>query len=116
MASNENYLRAIYELTKNGDGGTTTTEVAEKLDVSPASVSEAIDKLEEENLVCRAPYKGFTLSPMGRNEGEKLTEKYQTLQKFFKEKLGLEHPEDEADEVEHAISEEAVQKLKNLTD
>lgn len=116
MASNENYLRAIYELTQNGEGGTTTTEVAEKLEVSPASVSEAIDKLENENLVCRAPYKGFTLSPMGRNKGQKLMEKYETLQKFFQEKLGLQNPDDEADEVEHAISEEAVQKLKNLTD
>lgn len=114
MESAENYLRAIYELTENGDGGTTTSEVAEKLDVSPASVSEAISKLEDENLVCRAPYQGFTLSPMGREKGKKLSEKFQVLKDFFSKKLGLEDAEDEADRVEHTISKEAVEKLREI--
>lgn len=113
MESAENYLRTIHELTEDGEG-TTTSEVAEKLDVSPASVSEAISKLEEENLVCRAPYKGFTLSPIGREKGRKLSEKHQILEEFFSEKLELDNPGEEADKVEHSISKEAVKKLERL--
>lgn len=114
MDSAENYLRAIYELTENGEGGTTTSDVAEKLDVSPASVSEAIGKLEDENLVCRAPYQGFTLSPMGRQKGKKLSKKYHALKQFFSKTLELDNPKEEADSVEHSISEEAVKKIKDL--
>lgn len=114
MESRENYLRAVYELTEQGDGGATTSELASYLDVSDASVSEAIQKLEEENLVCRAPYQGFTLSPIGKEKAQEVAKKYNTLKKFFSETLEVENTEEQADAVEHHITEETAEKIENL--
>lgn len=107
----EDYLREIFFLTDEGDSSTTTSELAEKISVTNASASEAVQKLEEEKLVCRAAYKGFTLSPMGKDEASKLAEKNRKLTEIFKE-IGLEDPESEADRVEHSISIEALEKLE----
>jgi DtxR family Mn-dependent transcriptional regulator len=114
MSSKEDYLRAIYELTEGGEDKTTTSELSDFLDVSDASASEAVQKLEDEDLVCRAAYRGFTLSPMGKEEGGNLAEKHRKLENFFSDELGLEDAEAEADAVEHAISLEAVDKLGEL--
>lgn len=107
----EDYLRKIYSLTDEGDSSTTTSELAEKISVTNASASEAVQKLEEDKLVCRAAYKGFTLSPMGKEEASKLAEKNKKLEKIFEES-NVSDPVDEADRVEHSISIEALEKLE----
>ena len=111
MNHREDYLKAIYKLTDGGDGKTKTSEVSEELDVSDASASETIQKLEDENLVCRAAYKGFTLSPMGKDQGEKASEKFEVLKDIFSAS-GVDQPVEEADAAEHSISKEAVEKLE----
>jgi Mn-dependent DtxR family transcriptional regulator len=116
MNAKEDYLRTIYNLTDGGEGKTTTSDLSTELDVSDASASEAVQKLEEDDLVCRAEYRGFTLSPMGKERGRKLAEKHEKLEKLFSEKLGLEDPKEEADAVEHAVSMEAVEKMEELAD
>lgn len=108
----EDYLRKIYSLTDEGDSSTSTSELAESMDVTNASASEAVKKLEEENLVCRAKYKGFTLSPIGKEEASKLSEKNRRLEEIF-EKASVDHPAEEADRVEHSISMEALEKLED---
>ncbi|WP_414837577.1 metal-dependent transcriptional regulator [Candidatus Nanosalina sp. VS9-1] len=112
MSSKEDYLREIFVLTEGGDSKTSTSELAREMDVTNASVSEAVQKLEQEKLVCRAAYKGFTLSPMGKEEASKLSEKHRRLEKIFSQ-LEVEDPEQEADSVEHSISLEAVEKLED---
>ncbi|MFB6144300.1 MAG: metal-dependent transcriptional regulator [Candidatus Nanohaloarchaea archaeon] len=113
--SREDYLRSIYELTQEGEGGAKTSELADYMDVSDASATEALKKLEDDDLVCRAPYKGFTLSPMGRSEAEELEKKYQVLKQFFAEVLEVRDPEEQANAVEHHITEEAAEKIEELT-
>ena len=112
--SKEDYIRSIYELTSEGDGGAKTSELAEHMNVSDASATEALKKLEEEDLVCRAPYKGFTLSPVGKSEAEKLQKKYDILQDFFSNTLEVENAEQQANAVEHHITEEAADKISEL--
>lgn len=106
----ENYLRKIYELTEKGDESTTTSELAEEMQVTNASASEAIAQLEEQDLVCRAPYKGFTLSPVGKEKGRELSEKHETLKALF-QKIGVEEPDEEAENIETQISDQAAQKI-----
>lgn len=110
MAGNK-YLRKIYEVTEKGEESTTTSELAEKAEVTDASTSEAVSKLEDEDLVCKAAYQGFTLSPMGKEEGKKLKQRHDILEDFF-EQIGLENPEKEAENVETSISEQAVTQIK----
>ncbi len=117
MESKENYLRAVYELTEKGEGDAAkTSELAEHLNVSDASASEAIQKLEEETLVCRAPYQGFTLSPIGKEKARRLAKKHEILEKFFSETLEVEDAEEQADAVEHHITEETAEKIQTLNE
>jgi|APHM01.1.fsa_nt_gi Mn-dependent transcriptional regulator len=111
MSSRESYIRAIYRLTDAGDSKTKTSKVSEELGVSNASASEAIQKLQEDNLVCRVAYKGFTLSPMGKEECRKAEKKFEKLEKIF-EKTGVEEPRREADAIEHSVSRDTVWKLE----
>ncbi len=111
MNSREDYLSAIYRLTEEGTGKTKTSEVSEELGISDASASETIQKLEEDDLVCRAAYKGFTLSPMGKKKGQEAKEKFDILKNIFDE-VGVDNPVEEADSVEHSISRETVEKLE----
>lgn len=111
MNHREDYLRTIYRLTDQGEGKTTNSEISEELDISDASASETIQKLEEDDLVCRAAYKGFTLSPMGKKKGKDAKDKSDTLESIFKE-VDVSEPKKEADSVEHSISLEAVERLE----
>jgi len=116
MESRENYLRAVYELTEKGDGGATTSELADYLDVSDASVSEAIQKLEDDTLVCRAPYQGFTLSPIGKEKAQRIANKHDILETFLSETLEVEDAEEQADAIEHHITEETAEKIRALNE
>jgi len=106
----DKYLRAIYRLTDKGEGSTKTSEVAEELDVSDASASEAVSKLQEEGLVCKADYKGFTLSPIGKKQAEKNSELYRKTVEHLREQE-VEDAEEEAELMIDSMSETAVEKI-----
>lgn len=108
--SKNNYLRAIFSLTNNGEGSTKTSEVAAELDVSDASASEAVSKLQEEGLVCKADYKGFTLSPMGKKKGKRMEKVFHELCKFL-EANEIEKVEDEANAILDSASISAIEKI-----
>ena len=113
MKTEQKYLKAIFEITENGEKATKTSQIANKLEVSDASVTEAVQKLEEQDLVCRAPYKGFTLSPMGKNQAQKLQEKQETVEKYLRQELGLENVEKQAQKITNDLEQETIQKMKN---
>ncbi|NMJ77181.1 hypothetical protein GLU64_02110 [Nanohaloarchaea archaeon] len=115
MRAKEKYLKTIYNLTSSGEETTKTKQVSENLNVSNASASEAVQKLEDDKLVCRVPYKGFTLSSPGKKLGRELREKNQKLKKIFR-KAEVEYPEAEAEKVENHISSEAVEKILGKLD
>ena len=59
----ENYAKAIYSLQRRAGGeAVSTNDLAERLDVTPASASSMIKKLAELGLVAHVPYKGVQLT------------------------------------------------------
>ena len=59
----ENYVKAIYALQRRGeDKPVSTTALAERMHVTPASVSGLVKKLADRGLVRHVPYKGVELS------------------------------------------------------
>ena len=109
----QKYLQTIYQLTNKGNKKAKTSEIAEELEISNPSVTEQIKKLEREDLVCRAPYKGFTLSPMGKQKAEKLLEKQKTVQKFLENYLEVEKSEEQAQKITPDLTQETIQKMKS---
>jgi len=110
--STQDYLKAIYGLSRNGDL-VSTTEISRKLDVAPGSVTEMLKKLSEDNYVNYSPYHGSTLTEKGLQEAQKVARKHRLLEKFLTDILhiGKDRVHIEACQLEHALSDEAEESL-----
>ena len=110
--SHEDYLEAIVML-----GGTSTlpvrsVDIAAKLGVSKASVSKAVASLKASGMLNQPFYGDITLTEEGYEYGQAVLERQTMLTKFLVEAIGLdqEDAEDEACQMEHAISDESFEK------
>jgi DtxR family transcriptional regulator, Mn-dependent transcriptional regulator len=105
-AAVEDYVKAIYTL--EAQGGATTTGLAERLEVRPASVSGMLPKLTELGLVEHEPYHGVRLTDRGRRVALEVVRHHRLLELFLVESLGMTWDEvhAEAEVLEHVISED----------
>ncbi len=104
----EMYLETIYSLTEEG-GSAKTTEIASSWEVSPASATEMVQKLDEMGLVDYKPYHGAQLSEMGLDAARSIIRKHRLLEVFLARTVGMEDRDrihDVACEMEHALAEE----------
>ncbi|MGD0816866.1 MAG: metal-dependent transcriptional regulator [Methanomassiliicoccales archaeon] len=108
----EEYLETIWELTQRG-GPAKTTDIASELKVSPASVTEMIQKLAEEGYVLYEKYKGVTLTEEGNRIGAKIKRRHRLLERFLVDILGVsnEKSHEEACKLEHTISDVSEKSL-----
>ncbi len=108
----EEYLEALYKLTRNGRP-VRTTDLAKSLNVSPASATQMLKKLARRACVEYKPYHGARLTDDGEKKGEKMTRKHRLLETFLYSMLNMnkEKVHDEACELEHHLSDEAEQAL-----
>lgn len=116
-SSAEDYLRVIYELD-NGSDAVRSVDVARALKVSKPSVNKALALLEEEGHVTRFRYGPIQLTRKGKINGKRLHDRYVAVQRFLVEKLGLtaEFAAEEAHKMEHALSKQTINKLKEFMD
>lgn len=110
--SHEDYLEAIVML-----GGTSTlpvrsVDIAAKLGVSKASVSKAVASLKASGMLNQPFYGDITLTEEGYEYGQAVLERHTMLTKFLVEAIGLdqEDAEEEACQMEHAVSDESFEK------
>ncbi|NWF95891.1 MAG: metal-dependent transcriptional regulator [Candidatus Thorarchaeota archaeon] len=108
----EDYLRVIHSFHEMGVAAK-TTDLAEKLRVTPPSVTEMIKRMAEEGLVDYQPYKGVTLTAKGLVYAEKIVRKHRLLERFLHDVLGLkrERVHEEACELEHSLSDEVADAM-----
>jgi DtxR family Mn-dependent transcriptional regulator len=108
----EDYLKAIYDLSKSGNT-VSTTEISRTLKVAPASVTEMLKKLAEKGFISHSPYHGTTLISAGRRIAEKTVRKHRLLERFLHDVLKIDDTKvhEEACEMEHALSDEAEESL-----
>jgi DtxR family transcriptional regulator, Mn-dependent transcriptional regulator len=117
----EDYTKAIYSLARRGDGTVTTTALAERLGVTPASVSSMAKKLAERGLVTHAPYQGIQLTAAGERIALAVLRHHRLLELYLVEHLGVppDRVHEEAEALEHVISEDLeariAAKLNNPT-
>lgn len=109
----ENYIEQILVLSKDGNGAR-VTDIASGLNVSKASVAEIIKKLKVEGLVTHERYKNVFLTARGVELAEKVYEKHEAILMFLRDYLGVspENAEEEACKIEHIISEETYDRIK----
>jgi len=111
-ASIQDYAKEIYALRAR-DGHVRTSMLAERLGVSAPTVSEMIRTLVDRGLVAHEPYRGVTLTPEGERVALGVIRHHRLLELFLAESLGVpwSRVHDEAEQLEHAISEELEEQI-----
>jgi len=104
----EDYLKAIYQIQTRSGPPVSTSEIAEELGKTPATVTSMLDSLEERSFVAREKYKGAELTPEGETVALEVLRHHRLLEAYLAERLDYSWSEvhDEADALEHHISEE----------
>ncbi len=109
----EDYLKALHDL---GGKHVSTQSMADQLKVAPASVTGMLKRLSELKLVSHAPYQGATLTRNGERIALELIRHHRLLELYLHRALGyaLEDVHDEAERLEHVISEEFESRIANF--
>ena len=104
----QDYAKAIYSLQERSGEAVSTSALAERLAVSPASASAMVKRLESLGLVTRRPYHGVELTPAGRRVALEVIRHHRLLELYLAETLGIgvDDVHAEADRLEHVLSEE----------
>ncbi|MFC2093282.1 metal-dependent transcriptional regulator [Bacteroidota bacterium] len=111
----EDYLKNIYTI-KLAAGRVSTSLLAEKLCVSAAAVSDMVSKLSKTGYIKNTPYKGFELTKKGQGIAINLIRKHRIWEVFLLKHLKYpwEQVHTEAENLEHASSDELILKLEDL--
>jgi len=85
----ENYLKAIFMLSRTEKKPVSTSSIAEELGVQSASVTDMIKKLSAKGLIRYKKYYGVDLSESGKKEAVKIIRNHRLWEVFLSEKLGF---------------------------
>jgi DtxR family Mn-dependent transcriptional regulator len=113
--SREDYLGAIYELEEAGCEAK-TGDLAARLSVREASVTEMLGKLAEEGYIAYEPYKGAKLTAKGRRIAEKIKRRHRIIERFLYDVLGIrkEKVHEQACGMEHVVSGEVEKAMEDM--
>ncbi|TCO69157.1 metal-dependent transcriptional regulator [Marinisporobacter balticus] len=111
----ENYLEAIYELSRDAKGAR-VSDIAKRLGVTKASTNSAMSTLSEKGLISAEKYKEIYLTPAGLKLAKSTSEKHKVIQKFFIEVLNVNAviADKDACAIEHVISSDSVYAMQQF--
>ncbi len=112
----DQYLKAIYVVQGVENEPAATGALADRLEVSPASVNEMIGKLEERGLVDHEKYKGASLTDEGIVRARNALQTYCIIERFLTNVLEVEEFHVEARELESVIDETVAERLDTIID
>ncbi|SFS01172.1 iron (metal) dependent repressor, DtxR family [Halomicrobium zhouii] len=116
MNTADQYLKAIYLVQEQEDGPASTGDVADLLEVSPASANEMIGKLESQELLDHEKYKGVDLTDEGIRRARLSLQNYCIIQRFLVEVLEVQEFREEAKQLEGVIDETVAERLDTIID
>jgi DtxR family Mn-dependent transcriptional regulator len=112
----QDYLKHIYELSENG-GSASTNDLAQRLNVAPASVTGMLQRLASSKppLVVYKKHQGVTLTKAGERAALEVIRHHRLLELYLVKALGYSWDEvhHEADKLEHVISEDFESRIAN---
>ncbi|HTA05777.1 MAG TPA: metal-dependent transcriptional regulator [Solirubrobacteraceae bacterium] len=109
----EDYCKAIFTLESRTDEPVATNPLAERLGLTPGSVSAMLKRLGELGLIEHHPYRGVRLTDDGRKVALEVIRHHRLLELFLAEKLQMpwDRVHAEAEVLEHVLSEELEQLI-----
>jgi DtxR family transcriptional regulator, Mn-dependent transcriptional regulator len=110
----ENYAKAIYSLQHRGGGDpVATNDLADRLEVTPASASGMIKKLADLGLVAHVPYRGVQLTEEGERLALEVLRHHRLLELYLATQLDVpwDRVHEEAEALEHVLSEDLERRI-----
>ena len=109
----QNYLELIYE-TNMQNKKARVSLMAEQLNVSKPSVTNALNVLKDQGYITYERYGDINLTPLGLEIAKKICNKHLVLERMFVEIFGLDAKiaSDDACKIEHVISQEAIEAIE----
>ena len=113
-ATVENYLKSILKLSMECERGEVPMGmIATSLGVTPGTATSMMKNLQKEKWLSYKSRKGVRLTPSGKKIGMIMIRRHRLLETFLVETIGLDWSEihEEAEVLEHAISEKVLERL-----
>ncbi|MFN2489443.1 MAG: metal-dependent transcriptional regulator [Actinomycetota bacterium] len=118
----QDYLKGICLLEDEAEAAgrratlVSTKAIAERLDVSAASATNMLKKLDSLGLVKHLPYRGAELTNAGRKIALEVIRHHRLLETYLAEALGVPWDEvhDEAEVLEHVLSERLEDRIAKV--
>ena len=109
----EDYAKAIYALARRGSGPVGTSALAERLGVSPGTVTAMLKRMADMGLVEHRPYHGVALSAAGERVALEVIRHHRLIEAYLADALGMpwDKIHDEAEVLEHYISEDLEERI-----
>lgn len=110
----QDYLKAIYEFEMRKEKKLVSLKMlAEHLQVSGATVTEMVKRIEKKDLIVYHSYKGVHLTDIGLNEALFILKAHRVWEYFLLNTLNYQEEDvhREADALEHAVSPRLIERL-----
>ena len=114
-ASLEDYLEIIFNHTCSSNK-VRAVDIANNLNISRASVTEALKKLANKGYLNYEHYGSMSLTEAGLKVASNISHKHKTLHTFFEKVLELDSQEasENACRIEHVISDNALKSIEKI--
>ncbi|WP_353055772.1 metal-dependent transcriptional regulator [Leucobacter sp. CX42] len=114
--SMQNYLKVIWSLEEWSDDPVTNSAISEAAGVRLSTVSDALKKLSDLELIDHKRYGSVSLTDLGRQHAVSMIRRHRLLETFLVRMLEYTWDEvhDEADRLEHAVSDELIDRVDRV--
>ncbi len=112
----QDYLKVIWAATEWGEPPITTKGLATRFGTTQANVSDTVRRLATQGLVSYEPYRPVVLTERGVRLAMAMVRRHRLIECFLAEVLGYGWDEvhDEAERLEHAISDDFLSRIDRL--
>ena len=113
----QDYIELIYNsISENKE--IKAVDIANEFNISRSSVSEALIRLSDLDLILYEGRRGIKITEKGEAEAKRIIKKHEVLCNFFHKILNVdfETASKNACKIEHVIDEELIDKLSNFTE
>lgn len=116
----EDYLKHIFLAEQEAGSGDSVSmgAVARRVGVVPGTATTMIKSLASQDLAAYVPRQGVRLTPAGRREALRVLRRHRLIELFLVKVVGLDWAEihDEAERLEHAVSDNLIERIARLLD
>lgn len=112
----ENYIKNIFSLSHNREENINPSELAKRLNVKSASITNMLKKLQKTGLIEYEPYQGVRLKKRGRNLALLLLRRHRLWESFLYDKLKFDWKQvhEIAEQLEHIRSPLLINRLEEF--